>query len=129
MKRRFYKNWYKSKKKAFTRYSKKYSETSKPIARELERIKKYCTVVRIIVHTQIRKIPFGQKKAHVMEIQLNGETVDKKVDWARDHFEKTVDVKSVFEQDEMIDVIGVTKGKGYEGVTTRWGTRVCCDYF
>ncbi|CCJ28827.1 unnamed protein product [Pneumocystis jirovecii] len=123
MKRRFYKNWYKSKKKAFTRYSKKYSETSKPIARELERIKKYCTVVRIIVHTQIRKIPFGQKKAHVMEIQLNGETVDKKVDWARDHFEKTVDVKSVFEQDEMIDVIGVTKGKGYEGVTTRWGTR------
>jgi len=23
----------------------------------------------------------------------------------------------------MIDVIGVTKGHGYEGVTTRWGTR------
>jgi len=23
----------------------------------------------------------------------------------------------------MIDVIGVTKGKGFEGVTTRWGTR------
>ena len=22
----------------------------------------------------------------------------------------------------MIDVVGVTKGKGYEGVTTRWGT-------
>jgi hypothetical protein len=27
----------------------------------------------------------------------------------------------VFAQNEMIDVVGVTKGKGYEGVTTRWG--------
>ncbi len=33
--------------------------------------------------------------------------------------EKTVDVKSCFAKDELLDVIGVTKGKGYEGVTTR----------
>merc|ERR1711912_126531 len=37
-------------------------------------------------------------------------------------FEKTVPVESVFAQSEMIDVIGVSKGKGFEGVTTRWGT-------
>merc|ERR1711931_38287 len=30
---------------------------------------------------------------------------------------------SVFGQDEMIDVIGVTKGKGFRGVTFRWGTK------
>jgi len=36
-------------------------------------------------------------------------------------FEKPFDVKSVFDENEMIDVIGVTKGKGFEGVTTRWG--------
>ena len=29
---------------------------------------------------------------------------------------------TVFGKDEMIDAIGVTKGKGFEGVTTRWGT-------
>merc|ERR1719327_479963 len=41
-KRRFYKNWYKSKKKAFTKYVKKYSDGHKEIDAELERMKKYC---------------------------------------------------------------------------------------
>src|SRR5882672_9646425 len=46
LKRRFYKNWYRSKKKAFTRYAKKHAEDGgKSITREIERIKKYCTVV------------------------------------------------------------------------------------
>ncbi|KAI9287370.1 60S ribosomal protein L3 [Umbelopsis sp. AD052] len=123
VRRRFYKNWYRSKKKAFTKYAKKYSEGSKEITRELERIKKYCSVVRVIAHTQVRKAKIGQKKAHVMEIQVNGGSIAQKVDWAREHFEKEVEVTSLFEQDEMVDVIAVTKGKGFEGVTARWGTK------
>jgi len=122
VKRRFYKNWYHSKKKAFTKYAKKYAEDAKPIERELERIKKYCTVVRVLAHTQIRKVNIGQKKAHLMEIQLNGGSVADKVDFAKANFEKTIDVKSVFAEGEVIDTIAVTKGHGYEGVTHRWGT-------
>jgi large subunit ribosomal protein L3e len=57
-----------------------------------------------------------QKKAHIMEIQLNGGTIEQKVQWARDHLEKPVPVSQVFGPDEMIDVIGVTKGKGYKGM-------------
>lgn len=56
-----------------------------------------------------------QKKAHMMEIQVNGGTIRQKVDWARQHLEKTVPITSIFAQDEMIDVIGVTKGKGFKG--------------
>ncbi len=64
------------------------------------------------------------KKAHIMEIQLNGGTsVVEKVDWAVEHFEKMIPVESVFSQDEMIDCIGVTKGKGFKGVTSRWHTK------
>ncbi|KAJ2960775.1 hypothetical protein NQZ79_g3936 [Umbelopsis isabellina] len=123
VRRRFYKNWYRSKKKAFTKYAKKYAEGSKEVTRELERIKKYCSVVRVIAHTQVRKAKVGQKKAHVMEIQVNGGNIAQKVDWAREHFEKEVEVSSLFEQDEMVDVVAVTKGKGFEGVTARWGTK------
>ncbi|CAG8705825.1 15080_t:CDS:2 [Acaulospora morrowiae] len=123
VKRRFYKNWYRSKKKAFTRYAKKHAEGAKDINKELERIKKYCQVVRVLAHTQIRKVKIGQKKAHLMEIQVNGGTISEKVDFAKSHFEKEIDICSVFEQDEVIDVIGVTKGKGFEGVTHRWGTK------
>ncbi|KAJ5548058.1 hypothetical protein N7504_003153 [Penicillium tannophilum] len=123
VKRRFYKNWYKSKKKAFTKYSKQHAESSgASVTRELERIKKYCTVVRVLAHTQIRKTPIKQKKAHLMEIQVNGGSVADKVDFARNLFEKTIDIDSIFEKDEMIDVIAVTKGHGFSGVTSRWGT-------
>ena len=40
---------------------------------------------------------------------------DIQVNFAREHFEKEVPVGKVFAQDEMIDVIGVTKGHGYKG--------------
>merc|ERR1712168_1274480 len=88
--RRFYKNWYKSKRKAFTKASKKWTDEDgkKSIERDLEKIKKYCKVV-----------------------------------WAKEHLEKTLSINSVFGQDEMIDVISVTKGKGFRGVTFRWGTK------
>lgn len=123
VKRRFYKNWYKSKKKAFTKYAKKYADKAKTIERDLERIKKYCTVVRVLAHTQIKLVKVGQKKAHLMEIQVNGGSVADKVDFAYKHFEKPISVKQIFAQDEMIDVIAITKGHGFEGVTHRWGTK------
>ena len=124
LKRRFYKNWYKSKKKAFTKYAKKHSENSgQSITRELERIKKYCTVVRILAHTQVRKTPLKQKKAHLMEIQVNGGSVADKVEFGQGLFEKPVSIDTIFEQDEMIDCIAVTKGHGFQGVTSRWGTK------
>lgn len=63
------------------------------------------------------------KKADIMEIQINGGTIPEKVDWAREHFEKQIPVDQVFTQDEMIDCIGVTKGKGFKGVTSRWHTK------
>merc|ERR1712062_884543 len=97
-KRRFYKNWSQSK-------------------------KKYCTTIRIIVHTQMKLLRRRQKKAHIMEVQLNGGSIADKVNFAREHFEKEVPVGEVFAQDEMIDVIGVAKGHGYKGVTSRWHTK------
>merc|ERR1712073_224207 len=63
------------------------------------------------------------KKAHLMEIQVNGGDVAQKVAYARELLEKQVPVSNVFSRDEMIDVIGVNKGHGEKGVTSRWGTK------
>ena len=41
------------------------------------------------------------------------------VEWVREHMEKAVPVKDVFEQNEVVDVIGVTKGRGFKG-------QLCC---
>ncbi|KVI11056.1 Ribosomal protein L3 [Cynara cardunculus var. scolymus] len=124
IKRRFYKNWCKSKKKAFAKYSLKYETEpgKKDIQSQLEKMKKYCNVIRVLAHTQIRKMKgLKQKKAHLMEIQVNGGNVAQKVDFGYSFFEKQIPIDAVFGKDEMIDIIGVTKGKGYEGVVTRWG--------
>ncbi len=57
----------------------------------------------------------GQKKAHLMEIQVNGGSVADKVRWVREHMEKQIPVGEVFSRNEVIDCIGVTKGKGFKG--------------
>jgi len=125
VKRRFYKAWHKSKQKAFTKYQKRWSDASKasesPMAAEMERAKKYCQVIRAICHTQVSKVKIGQKKAHIKEIQVNGGTTAAKVDFITGLFEQEVKIADVFSQDEMIDVIGATKGHGFNGVITRWG--------
>lgn len=121
--RRFYKNWMTSKKKAFSNYSKKYEKDSAEIKLQLNRIKKYCTVVRVIAHTQMKLLNLRQKKNHVMEIQVNGGTTEDKVNFSYGLFEKEIKSDSIFSESEMIDVLGVTKGKGVAGVIKRFGVK------
>merc|ERR1712170_239987 len=53
--RRFYKNWYRSKKKAFTKASKKWQDDlgKREIEKDFAKMKKYCKVIRVIAHTQM----------------------------------------------------------------------------
>jgi large subunit ribosomal protein L3e len=122
VKRRFYKNWSRSKRKAFSSYKARVeAEENNDIQTELARMAKHCSVIRVIAHTQMKKLNLRQKKAHIMEIQVNGGSIQQKIDFGYALFEKTVPVASVFSQNEMVDTLGVTKGHGYEGVVTRWG--------
>jgi large subunit ribosomal protein L3e len=121
VKRRFYKNWYRSKRKAFTKYAKKCAEKPQDVQFELDRIKKYCQVVRVLAHTQIRKVKLRQKAAHLLEIQVNGGDVDAKVEFAKNLFEKDVSVDNVVSEGEVVDICAATRGHGFEGVVTRWG--------
>ena len=121
--RRFYKNWFKSKRKAFTKYSKKYAETN-GFEAEVTRAKKHCTVIRALVHSQVSKAKTGMKRAHIVEVQINGGSIAEKVEFCLGLFEKEVTIGSVFSKDEMVDIIGVTKGKGFSGVVKRWGVKL-----
>jgi large subunit ribosomal protein L3e len=121
VKRRFYKNWYQSKKKAFTKYAKKAAEKPQEIEAELDRIKKNCQVVRVLAHTQIRKLKLRQKVSHLLEVQINGGDVSAKVDFAKGLFEQEVEVSKVFGEGETIDICAATRGHGYAGVVSRWG--------
>lgn len=122
LKRRFYKNWYRSKKKAFTKYAKNAAEKPQDMEFEFNKIKNYCQVVRVLVHTQIRKVKLRQKVANLLEVQVNGGgDVASKVAFGRSLFEQEVDVTKVFSEGETIDICSATRGHGYAGVIARWG--------
>jgi len=127
-KRRFYKNWGQSKKKAFSKNAGKWEKDPKGAAESndaaLAKIKKYCSTVRLIAHTQMNLLPLKQKKAHIIELQVNGgESVAEKVDFATGLFEQNINVSDIFAQSQNLDCIGVTQGHGRKGVTSRWGTK------
>ncbi|KAJ7390179.1 60S ribosomal protein L3 [Desmophyllum pertusum] len=127
-KRRFYKNWCKSKKKAFSKASKRWADEDgkSAIENDFNTMKRYCKVIRVIIHTQQKLVKLGQKKAIIKEIQVNGgKDVGEKIDWARERLENPAPVRKVFSKDEMIDIIGVSKGHGFKGVTYRWVPRSC----
>ena len=79
-------------------------------------------MVRVIVHSQIKSLKhLKQKKAHIMEIQINGGSIEDKVKFGYDLFEKQVSIHDVFHENESIDTISVSKGHGHKGVISRWG--------
>jgi len=124
MKRRFYKNWYRSSQKAFSRLGER-TEDAKTST--LDKIKNESQVIRVIAHTdqdKLNKPSLRLKKAHVIEVQVNGGlTIEDKFNFAKQFLEQPISVDSVFQPNEQIDVVGITTGHGFEGVIHRWGIR------
>merc|ERR1711893_129478 len=121
-------NWGASKKKAFSKNQDKWEKDAAGAQESqkasIAKIKKYCSAVRLIAHSQMKLLPFSQKKAHIVELQVNGgQSVSDKVDFAVGLFEQQISVSQVFEQNQNLDCCGVTQGHGRKGVTSRWGTK------
>lgn len=77
--------------------------------------------VRVITYTQPYLITGVPKKVpDVMEQKVGGEP-EKALDYAIEKLEKEIRVEEVFVEGAFIDVLGVTKGKGFQGPVKRWG--------
>lgn len=105
------------KKKAFSHH--KYD--SDCVTKKFEKIKKYCSIIRCIGASNVNETGLKQKKADILEIQINGGSFEEKVRFSEKMLGEEVSISDIFSQDELIDVIGITKGKGFAGVITRWG--------
>lgn len=123
VKRRYYRRYYRSNKTALSNYPLKYQNGV--VEEQIREIRENAEVIRVLIHSKVADIKIiNTKKAHIMESQLNGGTTQEKIDFALAHFEKEISVKDMFSREEMIDIIGVTKGKGFQGCTKRWGTTI-----
>jgi len=63
-------------------------------------MEKYGSVIRIIAHTQIQLIKLQSKKAQIIEIQVNGGTVSRKLKFARSLMENLIPIDKVFSKNE-----------------------------
>ncbi len=80
--------------------------------------------IRVIVATQPRKTSLSKKTPDILEIPVSGGSTEDQFEYATNLLGKTVTINDVFSLGESLDVIGVTKGKGFQGPVKRWGIRI-----
>ncbi len=81
--------------------------------------------VRVIAVTQPKLVSGVPKKVpDVMELRIGGSDVQARLDYAKDLIGKEVTVKDFVNEGQMIDVIAITKGKGFQGAPKRWGIKL-----
>ncbi|HEX55238.1 MAG: 50S ribosomal protein L3 [Candidatus Altiarchaeales archaeon] len=101
---------------------KKKEKTEKKL-KELEEKIDQISDIRLIMHTQPKLLSIPKKKPDVMEISISG-TIREKFEFARESLGKEIKINDVFSENEFIDVVAVTKGKGYQGPVKRFGIKI-----
>ena len=91
--------------------------------KKIEEVKDRVHKVRLIVCTQPWRTGIGKKKPEVFEIEIGGKP-NEALKYALDKLGKELKVSDVFKEGEYVDVIAVTKGKGFQGVVKRFGVKI-----
>jgi len=79
--------------------------------------------IRLLIYTQPRLVGIGKKKPEAFEIGLGGSKEDKfKV--AQEKLGKEIYLKDVLKEGMVIDLHGITEGKGFQGPVKRFGVAI-----
>lgn len=92
----------------------------KKIEEKLDKI----TEFRLLTITQPRFASITKKKPELMEIKIDGGTVEELFEFTKELLGKTVSVGEIFKEGQFVDAIAVSKGKGFQGPVKRWGVRI-----
>lgn len=79
--------------------------------------------VAAMVSTVPRDVGLSQKKPIVMEVGVSGADVKSQADYVLGLIGKKVKFADAFKAGMYVDVLGITKGKGFEGPVTRFGVK------
>lgn len=89
------------------------------LEKDLEKIHHF----HLIFCTQPRLAAVPQKKPDIMETRIGGGTIKDQFDFAKKILGKQIRVSDSFKEGQFVDVIAVTKGKGWQGPVKRWGIK------
>ncbi|MDD5417963.1 MAG: 50S ribosomal protein L3 [Candidatus Nanoarchaeia archaeon] len=80
--------------------------------------------VALIVHTQPKLAGVSKKKPEIFEIPVAGKDTLQKIQFADSILGNEIKVSDVFKPGEQIDIVSVTKGKGFQGSVKRFGVKL-----
>ena len=72
--------------------------------------------LRAIIHTQ-PKLVLGipKKTPEISEVRIAGGTLEEQIKYAKDILGKELKINDILKEGDMLDIIAVTKGKGFQG--------------
>ncbi|MDW3610902.1 MAG: 50S ribosomal protein L3 [Nitrososphaeraceae archaeon] len=99
-----------------TKYNEKSFET---IESSIELISSFFAIASVFP----KKANLSQKKPFVFEIGVSGKDNKTKYEYLKGIIGKEIKISDVFQNGQLIDVSGITRGKGVEGPITRFGVK------
>lgn len=96
----------------------KMSKEPKKLDDQIKKLPKDVSKVNLICYTN----PTFKKKPEVFEIALGG-SVEEQMKYAQEILGKEIKLSDVFKEGDIVDVIAITKGKGFAGPVKRFGVK------
>jgi len=81
------------------------------------------TEFRAILCIQPRQASISQKKPILMEVKVDGGTIKAQFEYLKEKLGEEIHSSEIFKNGQFVDIIGVTKGKGFQGPVKRWGIK------
>lgn len=79
--------------------------------------------LRLLIQSDPKNTPVGTKKSKLIEVALGGSKEDK-LNYAKGWLGKEISINNVFTAGNLVDIHGVTKGKGFQGTVKRYGVPI-----
>jgi len=81
--------------------------------------------IRVIVYTQPKLVTGIPKKIpEIRELRISGGSMEERVEYAKGILGKEVKIEEVVREGDMLDILAVTTGKGFQGHVKRWGVKL-----
>jgi large subunit ribosomal protein L3 len=91
----------------------------KKVDKKIEDVKDGYDNVKIICYSVVKKTKI-KKKPDLTEIGIKGD-LEEKIKFIKENSGKEISVLDVFENGQLVDIRGLTKGKGFQGPVKRFG--------
>jgi len=82
------------------------------------------TEFRLLASTQPKLAGVPKKKPELIEIKVDGAQIKEQFEYVKNQLGKNLSVTNIFKEGQYIDIVAVSKGKGFQGPVKRFGVKI-----